>query len=389
MKDSTKVYLYTGGWCLYFLQGVFGMKGSYVAVVLSILLVAISFLYVFLSQPVSEVRKGKIPYLLVALDLFFLVLLISKVAYVIGQGEITKLEFKDLQVLCITLLPVYFYYYYSKKGCLKEKEMRCVAVLFLTFLFVNYLYFYMDRMAIIGSDEFTNNAGRFLVSIVPMLMLFDEKNRLQIVLGLLISFLVMLSAKREALLVLLIEILLIFVWKTKDSSVKQKVKTYLVLLLVLFALAYLSYYMFENISYFQKRIYETLYGNLSGRDRLLPRLLYEFLYNSTDPQFLFGRGTLKTWTLVGNFAHNDLMELATCQGIVGIVFYLNLWLALVCFWKRQEKGILKLASLMLLVDFFCGAEFSRFYFSTYVPLFAMLGFILGKQKNAERRATHE
>ena len=384
MKDSTKVYLYTGGWCLYFLQGVFGMKGSYVAVVLSILLVAISFLYVFLSQPVSEVRKGKIPYLLVALDLFLLVLLISKVAYVIGQGEVTKPELKDLQVLCITLLPVYFYYYYTKKGSLTEKKMQCVAVLFLIFLFVNYLYSYMDRLEFVGNDEFTNNAGRFLVTIVPLLMLFDEKNRLQIALGILIFFLVMLSAKREALLVMLIEILLVFIWKTKDSSIKEKVKTYLVLLLVILALAYLSYYMFENVSYFQKRIFETLYGNSSGRDKLLPRLVYEFLYNSTDSQFLFGRGTLKTWMLAGNFAHNDFVELATCQGIVGVVFYLNLWFALVFFWKKQERGILKLASLMLLVDFFCGAMFSRFYFSTYVTLFAMLGFILGKQKNIEK-----
>lgn len=384
MKDSTKVYLYTGGWCLYFLQGVFGMKGSYVAVVLSILLVAISFLYVFLSQPVSEVRKGKIPYLLVALDLFFLVLLISKVAYVIGQGEVTKPELKDLQVLCITLLPVYFYYYYTKKGSLTEKKMQCVGVLFLIFLFVNYLYSYMDRLEFVGNDEFTNNAGRFLVTIVPMLMLFDEKNRLQIALGILIFFLVMLSAKREALLVMLIEILLVFIWKTKDSSIKEKVKTYLVLLLVILALAYLSYYMFENVSYFQKRIFETLYGNSSGRDKLLPRLVHEFLYNSTDSQFLFGRGTLKTWTLAGNFAHNDLVELATCQGVVGVIFYLNLWFALVFFWKKQERGILKLASLMLLVDFFCGAMFSRFYFSTYVTLFAMLGFILGKQKSIEK-----
>ncbi len=382
MKDSTKVYLYTGGWCLYFLQGFFGMKGSSVAVILSIALVSLSFFYVFLSQPISEVKRGKIPFLLVALDMFLFVLISYKMLYIAKEGGITKLMFKDLQVLCITLLPVYFYYYYAKKGSLTEREMRYVAVIFLSSLFFYYFQSHADMK--LESDGFTNNAGRFLVTIVPMMMLFDDKNRFQIIIGFLVSVLVLLSVKREATLVLAIEIMIFFIWKTRDTTLKQKIKTFFVLSVVVFLIAMLFYYLFENVQYFQKRVYETMHGNLSGRDRIIPKLVYGYLEGSNDLQFLIGRGTLKTLDLVGNFAHNDLVELFTCYGVVGVLFYLNLWIALISFWKKQQSGVLKMASLMLLVDFSCGAFFSRFYFSKYVPLFAMLGFILGRQKKQER-----
>lgn len=389
MKDSTKVNLYTGGWCLYFLQGTLGMKGSSVSAILSVVLVTISLSYVFLSQPINEIKRGKIPFLLVALDMFLVVLIFYKVLYMAREGDVTALMSKDLQVLCITLLPVYFYYYYAKKGSLTEREMRYVAVLFFIFMFFYYFQSYEDIIKKVEGDEFTNNAGRFLVTILPMLMLFDDKNRLQIIIGLLVSVLVLLSVKREAILVLTIEIVIVFIWKTRDSSIKQKIKTYFVLLVTVSLIAMLFYYMFENVNYFQKRVSETMYGNLSGRDRIIPKLVYDYFNDTNDTQFLIGRGTLKTLTLVGNFAHNDLVELFTCYGIVGVAFYLNLWVALISFWKKQQSGVLKIASLMLLVDFFCGAFFSRFYFSTYVPLFAMLGFILGRQKNQERRLACE
>ncbi len=378
MKDSTKVYLYTGGWCLYFLQGVFGERGSSLPVVLSIILVLVSFVYVFISQPICEIRRGKVPFLILSFDLFLLMLMSSKIGYAIEYGRVTDFMIKDFQIVLTTLLPVYFYYYYAKIGTLSESVLQRVALVFFAYLLVNYCYMYFDSSVRLGTGEITNNGGRILLTVVPMLLfVFEKKVRVLVILGLLVCVLVMLSAKREAIIVFLVEILSFFIWKIRNTSMRGKVKIYLELFVTVLVVFFVFYYLLENNTYFHKRVYDTMVGNVSGRDRLLPRLVYEYFVGSSELQFLIGRGTMKTWALVGNYAHNDVMELATCQGVVGLIFYFNLWIALFLFWKNQRDGIMKLVSFLLLIDFFFGSLFSRFYFSTYVVLFCMLGFILG------------
>ena len=80
------------------------------------------------------------------------------------------------------------------------------------------------------------------------------------------------------------------------------------------------------ILYFQKRIENTLDGNSSGRDVLYNSLANYFWNETTSMQFVFGSGANATLQVVGDYAHNDWLEIAVNQGVLGLLVYVFYWM---------------------------------------------------------------
>ena len=111
-------------------------------------------------------------------------------------------------------------------------------------------------------------------------------------------------------------------------------------------------YLFNESAYFQLRVEKTLEGGSSGRDDMYTKALKYFLNSDVVPFFL-GNGANKTYLILGNRAHNDWLELAINQGMVGVLVYLVYWLIIFYYVikARRYKEVFPVVALFAFIYF--------------------------------------
>ena len=371
-------------WLVYSLQGVLLRgKGGAVSSLIIFMLIGVSayhFVYALFHYKMPGYMKG-LTLLVVMFTIYGVVLVVSGQTIRFARtGAIAK-NYNYIKSIYISLLPIYSFYVFTRKGLLtKEVMLRWTLVFFVTAV-VQFFQYQQETIALASSgdvEEITNNYGYVFLSLIPLLAFWEHKRVVQY-LGLGISMLfILLGMKRGAILIGAVCVAWFLFHSMKTASRKQK--TWVILLSVVIVLVgfYAASYMLQNSVYFNSRIEQTLEGNSSRRDVLYSIFWRHFINESNPWRFLFGNGANGTLKVAWNFAHNDWLEIAINQGLLGMVIYLIYWLKFYKTWRRcKVNDQMYLATGLILLIFFLKTIFSMSYgdMSLYVTI--CLGYCMG------------
>ena len=145
--------------------------------------------------------------------------------------------------------------------------------------------------------------------------------------------LVVSGAKRGAILSMVVISLLYFYYRFKNSSKRVLLLIVPIVVAVLIGTATYIYSTDDNL---QTKVEATEQGDTSGREYMNGVLLLHWV-NSDLSEQIFGYQFAGSIALLGMDAHNDWLEFLTGQGLVGVFFYLSIFLSfLIVFFKIKR-----------------------------------------------------
>lgn len=281
-----------------------------------------------------------------------------------------------------SLLPIYPFYVFTKQGLLKEKTIKTWFIIFLL-LSIRFFYSSQARMLIEAMErgssavEFTNNMGYSFLALLPALVLFYKKPVVQYLGIIICGYYIVMCMKRGALLIGVVCLIWFMVTNLKIVSKKQKWIVIIVSLALIFLGIYLYYYMIETSAYFRYRVTQTKTGDASGRDELYSMFYEHFIHEEKPLRFLFGYGADGTLKVAGEFAHNDWLEIATNQGLLGLIVFLLYWICFYFSWRKAKWHPQAFMAIgMLFFIYFLSTVFSMSYNSVTRCAAMVLGYYL-------------
>lgn len=377
--------------CLYNLQGILYPSGSFISQSILGIIIIIScyyFTYLNLKYKVNYFFKA-LNYLLAMFTLYGIILLLNRNEIIIMSDSWRIVpNYYYLKNIYFSLLPIYAFFIFSKKGFLPERKMQKLTFLFLLIVFLNYLRFHNEAilradLAGYSIEEVTNNIGYEFLALLPFVFLFDKKHYIKFLLLIFLVVFILMCMKRGAIMISSIVCLWIFYISYRNALKKQKIFLILLFLLFITSIIYYINYMLISSDYFNERIESTLAGDASAREDYYPQLINYIFYGTSFFQFLFGAGAYATIDVIGNLAHNDWLEIAVNQGLLGVFIYLFFWIS---FYKTVNslKGNYKdhncyamLVSIFIIV--FLKTLFSMSYGSMSLYTAIGLGYCLSKK----------
>ena len=271
------------------------------------------------------------------------------------------ISYAYLLKISISLLPIFVFYSYAKKGILTKRYI-CNSIWFL-FAVVT-LYYLLMRQTAMGrndTDEITNNAGYRVLSIIPLLMFLKAKSLKQILFLVYCLLLIILAMKRGAILCSLIVVGIYFLYLLRG---KRKSSFWTAIIIICLSVGFLIFAfdrMMSKSELFQERVEETLDGNSSERDTYYLFFLNYYLNETTEREFLLGRGANGTLEIWSNYAHNDWLEIAINQGLLGVAIYLVFWICFLALCLKKIDAQFKTVLWMLFSIYFLKTFFSMSY----------------------------
>ena len=358
--------IYTMLWCLYWCQGILYASDSIISQSIAMLILCMSLLFTFkyiLSNHIVGYPKALFIVLLMV-TVYGVIAYMTEGAIIRGKTSNTRL-FSWFRNMYLSILPVFTYLYFVKKRYMNVELVQKMMPFILIAVLFSYYWSYITaiQQAIIKTgtevSETTNNAGYTVLSLIPVLLLYDNKRAWQYIGLLLIVCLTVLSVKRGAILVCGIMSLLFIIRSLGHTSGRKKILT--IILLTIFSVIVYNFildYMTES-DYLMKRIEETKEGRSSGRDGIYITLWNSFK-SQTDPwKYLFGGGVWYTTKLTWTAAHNDWLEFLIDMGVFGVIVYLYYWISF--FLNMVKKNIPELSRfcfLLIFINMFAKTLFS-------------------------------
>jgi hypothetical protein len=271
-----------------------------------------------------------------------------------------------------SLLPIFAFYNFAKKGLLTKQFMlkwiyACVVV-----ATISYYFGMLHALARHEEEEeATNNGGYIIISLLPMFIFLKDQSKQQYLLlagALLLAFL---SMKRGAILVGLVAVAVYFWYLFRNSKKSRKLQILVVLMVAASGVFYVYDRLLTTSAHFQERVEDTMEGETSGRDFIQGFLIDYYMTQYTPMEKLVGRGGNATLDVLGQFAHNDWIELGINQGLLGMLLYLFYWISFVkLLMKRHVPPEVKTALAMIFVIYFLKTFFSMSYsgYTLYVSM---------------------
>ena len=380
-----------------YFNGTLYAPGGFIAQGLQYVLILMSLYYAVYAN-----FRYKLPVYFKALNVLLILFTIYGILLVISGEklmvqstfyEIAKTEY--LKSIYKSLLPVYPFYVFTKQGLLKESTIK---FWFFVFLILTIRSFFRSQARQLeealerGSlaEEFTNNVGYTFVALLPALVLFYKKPMIQY-LGLAVcGYFIVICMKRGAILCGVICLLWFMVVNLRKVPRKRKWIVILATVAVVVAGVYLFNYMMETSSYFRYRLAETEAGESSGRNDLYSIFYNHFIHEDNPWKFLFGNGASATLKISYNFAHNDWLEIAINQGVVGLVIYLIYWVCYFITWrktKQQPQAFMAIG--MIFIIYFLSTLFSMSYDSVSRCAAMVLGYYLANMDQEQEKIVPE
>lgn len=375
-KRINKADLYIGLWCIFEVLGIIRMFDA-----LSVLLLGVAFFiairYALIMNSSSENRYFQaLNILLIMFTIYGFVYLVIGPTYDIGDGPVNKRTY--LINIYKSLLPIYPLYYFSKKGLITEESLKKWVFFFILLCIIT--YFKREEEAIMALREkgfqregITNNTGYLLLYLLPCLVVYDSKRWLQNTLLIIIMVFIFLAMKRGAILISVI--CASFLLLKQFTSFKYRTKIlFLLFLILILGIAYDALITFyEQNAYFQERFADTIGGHTSGRDELSTSALTYYFDSAGIVKEIFGSGADATLGAIGNYAHNDWIEILINQGIVGVFVFLHFIIGIFYMWRKSKsKPEAYMAIGLYGCIFFCKTFFSMSYAD--VPIYATVIF---------------
>lgn len=313
---------FVGMWGLYYLQGILYPSGI-INQVLQLVMICFG-----LHATIKCLPQKNMPQLLKAtLCLIVMYVIYGGIIILFDDGISVVSNTYYLKNSFNSLLPIFFFYFYSKQnGILNETRIRyyCLFCTMISiFVFMN---FGQTLANDIGADEVTNNMGYMFVSLIPMLYFFYRTPLIQYILLLISLFFVILGMKRGAIMIGAISMFIFWVSGMKAGGKKRRTITFLLTVaFVAVATLYVGY-MIDNSQYFSQRIEQTINGDASNRDFIYGSIWNASINESNLFNILFGHGANSTVRQCGTFAHQDWLETLYNNGLCGVLILASFYI---------------------------------------------------------------
>ena len=372
---------------IYYLQEMLKITGVIAQSILVVLMILsfYAFFQVNLYYRIGPFLKW-VNIMLLVVTIYGLILFFSGVAlYPEEYNLMTSSHFGYLQNIFTSILPLYAFYYFTLEGDLSENNLIFVFFVFLIFSILIYYQNYFLVSEEIEKEEITNNMGYRFVPLIPMLSLIKMKDVWKYILLIIVFAFIMTAMKRGAILVGAVALILYIKHHLNARSTK-----YVLYIMLLSAGAICLIYLvimnlYETSDYFKARIYSTLQGDTSNRGWMYIQYLDYFIYQTSSSEFFFGCGANATLLRFGNFAHNDWLEFAINQGLLGIMLCLFYWITFVWEWLHYKGNITyKQALGVLIVVFFLKSLFSMSFNGMSIAATLCIGYCLAQNEKAKR-----
>lgn len=341
--------------------------------------------------------KGKPVYfnglnlLFFTLVIYGIFLLISDHHYVIQaklfDNEVSNYSY--LKSIFLSFPNIYTFYYFSRKGFLTEDLLRKWIIAFFgiaIFRFIDNQIAATQANLTNGNDveEITNNMGYLFVALIPTIALFKRNVRLQYCLLIICIAFIVFGMKRGAIIVGVASMLYFLYFNLKYNNQVPKGKVIFFSLVIIIAAYFITNYMMETSDYFLSRIEATKEGNSSGRNKIYEYFWNHFKNETNIFKFLFGNGANATLGIYINYAHNDWLELAINQGVLGIIVYIIYWTCFLMTIKSiKHNHTARLVLTLTFISFFIETLFSMSYTEYSMVPCTVFGYYLAHCRDVE------
>lgn len=335
---------------------------------------------------ISKEFEGYLKCLFLLVFLFTIygcVYLLSPERYIITAGlifkEIPKTAY--LKNIYISLLPIFSFYYLTYHKIITENWIRrcCIFLLLLTLFLYYWKYNSFIADDIYGRTELTNNYGYAFLSLMPFIPFWNHKKIWQYILFFIILSYVIMAMKRGAIIIAIM--CSIYYFYSTYNQIKGVKK--IVFLLVIIFVGFIGLLLLESFisssDYFQRKIERTLQGDTNSRDFLYTLAIRHFLEDTTFIQLLLGTGADSTIDILGNYAHNDWLEILINQGAIGVTIYFFYFRCLFGIWFNNKNiGNTKLIMGLCFIILFTSTLFSMSYASVDISIAMCLGYAIAQ-----------
>lgn len=387
LKNPCNIYL--SFLTFYLIQGVMIPTGGTVFSQLILFCAMLMGIY----YTVKTICLPNIPVYFTGLNMLFfmfiiygILLLFSNHHYIIifSWSEVPNSTF--LKNIFLSLPNVYVFYYFSRKGYLTEKALKKWVIVFLAssvFRYIDNQMALLNMMQLKGvqTKEMTNNMGYLFVALMPTIAVFKDKVRIQYGILILCMAFIMMAMKRGAIIVGTIMLIYILYFNYKYNKNVSKRKVIVFSLFIIVAAYFITEYMMESSDYFMSRIEQTKEGNSSGRNALYERYWNHFKNETDIFKYLLGNGANATLGIGVNYAHNDWLEIAIDEGVLGLVIYCIYWF---CFWRTiasiKYNITAKLVLTLTFISFLIMTVFSMSYTEYSIYSCSVFGYYLAHCK---------
>lgn len=284
-----------------------------------------------------------------------------------------------------SILPIYAFYYFSKKGWVDKTWFIWITPLFIgyaAYCFIVKRNEIAEEMMHINLEfeveEYTNNAGYVVLALFPVLSFFRKRPIVYYALILSAFLLIISSAKRGAILLGALCLLYSLYDVTKGMSFWKRI----VVLVSFAASIYVAWDFFNDMiqsnDRFYDRIEELREGTASNREDMYPEY-FDFYLHSDWPHFVFGHGASATCRYLGLMAHNDWLEMLINMGLIGFFVLLAYWLNIFKLWIKSRSQIetdLVMAMGMFIIIYFGKTIFSMSIMDMSVVATSVFGYCL-------------
>lgn len=322
---------------LYSMQGVLYPQGiiNQFLQFMQIAIAAVETLNVLTKKMQSSVLKILFILLLMYCVYGLLIIILDPVITYLDGRKVSNYLY--LQNSLRSLLPIFMFYYYAKKGLLNERKIRIYAIIFLV---MSLFSFYRNEF--IASTEYdleeaTNNAAYGFLNLIPIVYFFRKQFIFQYILLSVLGVFILMGIKRGAIFIGVFSILIFIYSNIKEATRKTKAIRFAVAIGVVIGAVYYTSYMLQTNDYFLRRMELTAEGDSSGRDLIFASLWNIFSNESNILYLLFGHGANGTIDLIGIEAHNDWLETLINNGFIGGIIVLLFFASIVKTAFKQRR----------------------------------------------------
>lgn len=378
----TAIALYFG----YYLQGIVYPTGSLMSQTFLLLYLLIGIYCAFHTLFLSKANALSCIWGIFVLILSFTFLLSPPIVHGTMNeaiGEIsTFMQFKESISFSLTY---FIACYVGKNGTISNKQLFYFGIAFFLLSFLKFKYTGITlEQENDGSIGFTNNAAYDVAITLPFLVLIFKRSKLIAGILLVLSItLIMLGAKRGAIVCLITIALFVLIYYLKNTKIS--LTKYLTVILIICSIGWYVNMSYQSNEYLMHRIEKTSQVGIGGRE-VAYTMLFDHWNREQDPiAFFFGNGTAQTINIWGNYAHNDWLELLIDNGFMGFIIYLLLFLLTFREIRCTElEHMEKVTCYCAFITWFCRAAFSMGYTSfTNAILLILLGIFLNREEICE------
>ena len=291
-----------------------------------------------------------------------------------------------LKTILISFLPIYSFFFYTKKGLITRENLNIFIVIFFIFAFLKYygIVYSKSLLSISGEVDFTNNAEYLFLPLMATGVFFNKKIFQYVTLC--ICLIIAIESSKRGVMFTCFGCLFWFLYNSLRGT---NMKTKLGVVLFFAALIFVGYVTFERHileSYaFQSKMQDLMDGDGNGRGTLYTTFLNYFWNETNAFQFVFGSGANATLSISTHYAHNDWIEIAVNQGLLGVGLYILYFLIFFrecC--NQTYNSKIKLALQLIFLICFVKTFFSMSYGDMTTSTCFVLGYCLAQGNKNER-----